>query len=240
MRKKLILAFLILMAGHGFAQKYQYSIDLNNTIDDKLQVELLNPKIKEKSVVFYLPKTVPGTYSTDNYGRYIENLEAFDKNGRKLKVKRLDDNSWRIFKAKRIEKITYWVNDSFDEVRTGGAIFEPAGSNIEKDENYVLNTHCFFGYFQNRKQMPFELTIRHQPDLVATTSLIDEDGSAIVDKFEAVSYNRLVDSPIMYAKENNASIRIGDSEVVIGVYSPNNVVKADYLAENLKKCLMLR
>lgn len=237
MRQKLILAFLLLTTGVSFAQKYEYSINLNNTVDDKLQVELKNPKIKEKSVVFYLPKTVPGTYSTDNYGRYVENLEAFDKNGRNLKVRRLDDNSWRIFKAKRIEKITYWVNDSFDEVRTGGAIFEPAGSNIEKDENYVLNTHCFFGYFQNRKQMPFELTISHQPDLVATTSLVDVDASQTVDKFEAVTYNRLVDSPIMYARENNASIKIGDSEVVIGVYSPNNVVKAEYLAENLKNLL---
>ncbi|WP_304237025.1 peptidase M61 [Jiulongibacter sediminis] len=237
MRQKLILALLIFIAGQGFAQKYQYSIDLNQTVDDKLQVELVSPKINGKSIVFYLPKTVPGTYSTDNYGRYVENLEAFDKNGRNLKVRRLDDNSWRIFKAKRIERITYWVNDSFDEVRTGGAIFEPAGSNIEKDENYVLNTHCFFGYFQDRKQIPFELTVKHQANLVATTSLIDEDASATVDQFEAVTYNRLVDSPIMYAKENNASIKIGDSEVVIGVYSPNGVVKADYLAENLKKLL---
>ncbi len=237
MNKRLTLWLLLISISFVQAQKYQYRLNLNETVDDKLKVELTNPKIESKSVVFYLPKTVPGTYSTDNYGRYIEKFEAFDKNGKNLKVTRLDDNSWRIFKAKRIAKVTYWVNDSFDEVKDGKAIFEPAGSNIEKDENYVINTHCFFGYFENRKELPFELTVDHQTDLLATTSLIDSDGSDSRDVFDAVSYNRLVDSPIMYAKPNNASIKIGDSEVVIGVYSPNGVVKADYLAQNLKKLL---
>jgi hypothetical protein len=26
----------------------------------------------------HIPKTVPGTYSEDNYGRYIEDLKAYD------------------------------------------------------------------------------------------------------------------------------------------------------------------
>ena len=230
-------AILLITAQVGFAQKYTYQLDLNQTIDDKLQVNLDAPKLEGKSVVFYLPKTVPGTYSTDNYGRYVSGLEAFDKNGKTLKVRRLDDNSWRIFKAKRIAKLSYWVSDSFDEVKDGKAIFEPAGSNIDKDKNYVINTHCFFGYFENRKALPFEVLVNHQPDLTATTSLVDEDASSETDRFEANSYNRLVDSPIMYAEPNNATIKIGDSEVVIGVYSPNGLVKADYLAKNLKTLL---
>lgn len=237
MKKNLFLLSFILIAQISIGQTYQYHLDLTKTMDDKLQVELKNPPLEGKSVVFYLPKTVPGTYSTDNYGKFVEQLEAFDKNGKPLKVTRLDDNSWRIYKAKRVKKVTYWVNDSFDEVKGDKPIFEPAGSNIEKDENYVINTHCFFGYFENRKQLPYDVTITHQPNLVATTSMIDTDPSATVDKFETTTYNLLVDSPIMYAKPNNASIKIGDSEVVIGVYSPNNLVSADFLAENLKKLL---
>ncbi|MGR3811552.1 M61 family metallopeptidase [Jiulongibacter sp. NS-SX5] len=232
-----MLVVLLAAASLATAQEYKYSLDLTNTIDDKLMVELEAPKLTGKSVLFYMPKTVPGTYSTDNYGRYIENLKAFDKRGKELSVKRLDDNTWRIFKAKRVAKLTYWVNDSFDEVKDGGAIFEPAGSNIIKDENYVINTHSFFGYFQNRKQLPFELRVKYQDNLIATTSMIDEDASNEADLFKMPSYNRLVDSPIMYAKPNNATINIGESIVEIGVYSPNDVVSADYLAENLKKLL---
>jgi predicted metalloprotease with PDZ domain len=64
----------------------------------------------------YIPysKTVPGTYSEDNYGRYIEDLKAYDAKGTLLTVKKIDINSWSISKAKTLEKITYLVNDSFD------------------------------------------------------------------------------------------------------------------------------
>jgi hypothetical protein len=34
-----------------------------------------------------IPKTVPGTYSEDNYGRYIEDLKAYDAKGTLLTVK---------------------------------------------------------------------------------------------------------------------------------------------------------
>jgi hypothetical protein len=39
----------------------------------------------------YIPhsKTVPGTYSEDNYGRYIEDLKAYDAKGTLLTVKKL-------------------------------------------------------------------------------------------------------------------------------------------------------
>jgi hypothetical protein len=30
---------------------------------------------KQDEITYHIPKTVPGTYSEDNYGRYIEDLK---------------------------------------------------------------------------------------------------------------------------------------------------------------------
>jgi hypothetical protein len=40
------------------------------------------PKIKTNETTFYLPKIVPGTYSEDDYGRYIANFKAYDAKGK--------------------------------------------------------------------------------------------------------------------------------------------------------------
>jgi predicted metalloprotease with PDZ domain len=81
--------------------------------DDKVMVTVNAPSITTDEITYHIPKTVPGTYSEDNYGRYIEDLKAYDAKGTLLTVK-IDINSWSISKAKTLEKITYLVNDSFD------------------------------------------------------------------------------------------------------------------------------
>ena len=53
-------------------------IDLVNIVDDKVTVTLLTPKFTKDDVVFNIPKIIPGTYSVDDYGKFIENVNAFD------------------------------------------------------------------------------------------------------------------------------------------------------------------
>jgi len=47
----------------------QVNIDLNKINDDKLMVTVMPTKVSEDVITFNIPKTVPGTYSTDNYGK---------------------------------------------------------------------------------------------------------------------------------------------------------------------------
>ena len=83
------------------------TIDLVNVTDDKVAVEIDPGRFSEESTTFYIPKTVPGTYSTDNYGQYIENFKALDYDGNALQVTKLDENSWQIDNARQLDKITY-------------------------------------------------------------------------------------------------------------------------------------
>lgn len=124
--KKVILSVLFITAislnvsaqKKAINEEVKVAIDLINIKEDKVLVTVLVPEFGMNEVIYQIPKTVPGTYSADNYGKYIEGLKAFDKKGKELTVSKSDDNTWRISNAKSLAKITYLVNDTYD-IETG-------------------------------------------------------------------------------------------------------------------------
>ncbi|MEX0273506.1 MAG: peptidase M61, partial [Flavobacteriaceae bacterium] len=72
------------------------SMDLNQVVDDKVWVEVDPGNLAPGPTSFFIPKTVPGTYSSDNYGKYIEGFKAFDGKGNELAFEKTDDNTWVI------------------------------------------------------------------------------------------------------------------------------------------------
>ena len=179
-----IIILLFLMAPFlSFSQgnnenTYQYTVDLSRVVDDRIFVELNAPAIKEKEITFYFPKIVPGTYSIADYGRYVTDLRALDKKGKQLPVSKTNENTWQIKNAHKLEKITYWVDDTWDTSVKGPSIFWPAGTNIEEGKNYVINTSGFFGYFEGMKEPDFQLNIIRPKDLYGSTGLIPQETSA--------------------------------------------------------------
>lgn len=212
---------------------YKFTIDLGNVTDDKIRVDLVTPVITTQTITYHLPKIVPGTYSEDDYGRYVEQFTAKDKNGKALPVTKVDVNSWLISDADKLSRLSYLVNDSYDDTARSKVIFEPAGSNIQKDTNYVINNHCFIGYFDNMKNIPYEINIKHPDSLYGSTALIDIDKSNTADKFIVESYNRIVDNPFMYNVPDTTVINVGNTQVLISVYSPTKKISSKYLSEKI-------
>jgi predicted metalloprotease with PDZ domain len=133
---------------------------LNNVTNDQIHVTLIPPAIESKELKFSFPKIVPGTYSISDYGRFIEHFNAYDNKAIKSKHKPVGLNAWIIDNTKGVSKVEYDMNDSYDS-KLDNPIFEPAGSDIEKDSVYILNLHCLLGYFQNQMEAPIQLTVQH-------------------------------------------------------------------------------
>ncbi|WP_366184729.1 peptidase M61 [Flavobacterium ovatum] len=222
-------------------QEIQVNINLKDIKDDKVLVTLTPPKITIEEIVFSLPKIIPGTYSIDNYGKYIDGFKAYDKNGNQLAVTKTDDNSWSIKNAKSLTKISYLVNDTFDtEEGTEfgeGDIFSPAGSNILANKNIMLNTHCFVGYFSNLMTTPYRIQISHPAKLWGSTSMIDLDASDTSDTFITSKYSELVENPIMYAKPNFTTFTVDGMEILISVYSPTGKITAESITPSMKSMM---
>ncbi len=215
------------------------TIDLINVVDDKVMVTLDPGAFTKDAVSFYIPKTVPGTYSTDNYGQYIEGFKAFDDKGNELPVTKSDDNTWNIGNAKSLDKVSYYVNDTYDtESEVKEAVFSPAGTNILKGENFMLNLHGFVGYFDGLKEVPYELNFVKPSDLVSTTSLkkkIQQDETAQSETFLAARYFDVIDNPILYTKPNTESFTINDITVTLSVYSPTGIYSAASLKPQMEE-----
>lgn len=234
---------------------YKYIIDLSRVTDDKVLVELAPPKITQEEVVFYLPKIIPGTYSIADYGRMVSDFQAFDKKGNKIEVTRMDDNSWSIANATKIARISYMVDDTYDNPKPGPDIFQPAGTNIEAEKNFLINSSGFFGYFEGMKNEAFEVNVIRSKNLYGATGLepdkvdtklkgsLKKNGfskvnqSSTVDKFTVTNYDRLVDSPLMYSLPDTAVIKVANTEVLVASYSPNKKVTAKEIAASISEVL---
>jgi predicted metalloprotease with PDZ domain len=250
---------LVLISAIAFGQSkkessYRYTVDLTKVVNDRVYVELTPPSVTESEITFFFPKIIPGTYAIADYGRYVSDVTAVDKKGNKLTVEKIDENSWKIKDAKKVTKISYWVDDSWDTTTTGPEIFWPAGTNIEEQKNYVINTSGFFGYFEGQKEIPFQFNVVRPKDLYGSTGLIPvqtgvspatvklektpDAQEKVVDVYKAVDYDQLVDSPLMYSKPDTAMIKVANAEVLIGSYSPTGKVTAKQIAESIREVLM--
>lgn len=219
------------------------TMDLVNVENDRVMVTVDPGRFDTQTANFYIPKTVPGTYSVDNYGKFIEDLKAYNYLGDEMLLAKTGDNSWIINNAEDLDKITYWVNDSYDVAGEEG-IFSPAGTNIEKGKNFMLNLHGFVGYFENLQEKPYKLVINRPRDIIPGTSMplsqtIDhpDNKEAKTDSYTLTRYFDIIDNPIMYAAPDTAQIKIENIDVLLHVYSPNNVYTSKSIEPEIEKMM---
>ena len=216
--------------------KIQATLDLNKVSNDQVPVSIKVPATKNSTVLYKLPKIIPGTYSEDDYGKYIEQFKVLDAKGKELSVSKIDDNSWKINDATKAKTITYYVNDTYD-IEESHDIFSPAGSNIEAGKNFMINMHAFVGYFEGFANNPYEVTILHPENLWGASALSDKDESKTKDVFLTSRYATLVENPVLYAKPDYTSFMVKDMEILIAVYSPNGIVTAQSITPEMKKMM---
>lgn len=224
-------------------QQVEVKIDLVNVKDDRVMVTVDPGKFTQSQTNFYIPTTVPGTYSIDNYGNLIEDLKAYDYLGKELLLAKTDDNSWIIDNAQDLDKITYWVNDSYD-VEGEKGIFSPSGTNIEENRNFMLNLHGFVGYFDELKEQPYKLIIQRPKDLFPGTAMKlsrtmeEKDGpGSYTDTFNATRYFEIIDNPIMYAAPDTTHIKTEGINVLLHVYSPGNVYTSQSIRPGIEEMI---
>mgnify|MGYP005988303675 CR=1 FL=1 len=218
-------------------QLIEVGIDLNTVVDDKVKVVVNPQKIKEETVVYQIPAIVPGTYAMSNYGKFVSDFKAYDYKGNEMTIVKVDDNSWQVNNAKQLDKISYWVDDTFDSKEKHG-IYVMAGTNIEEGKNFFLNLPGFIGYFKGKKELPYQISVSHPSNLYETSSLINKNTTKTdntKDVFVASRYDEISDNPIMYAPLNTVSFTINGIEVNFAVYSPNGIHSAKDMEADLKK-----
>lgn len=240
MKKLFALLFIATTLNLTAQDPYKVTIDLTDVRQDQVPVEIVVPKIESDQVEYHLAKIVPGTYSISDFGRFVVNLQAFDTEGNKMKVKKTSTNRWTIEDATKLSKITYKMEDSFDEFDGYGdnKIFEPGGMSLDAANNvHVMNTFGFVGYIDGMKFNPYELTIKHDEKLYGATSLKRSASDETSDTFVAENFNFLADAPIMYSEPDTVSKKIAGADILVSVYSPNKKLSAADVMDNIDELM---
>lgn len=217
----------------------QSTIDLTSVIDDKAPVTINPGRFTENEVIYRLPKVIQGTYEVSNFGAFIDDFKAIGYDGQVLESKKIDVNSWMILDAVKLDKITYWVNDTYDIERNGNQapIFSPEGTNISLD-NYVLNLHAIIGYFDSLKNNSYELKVIAPADFQRTSALqksntVFTEDNKVITSYLAPRYFDITDNPMMYGHLDVEEFLVGDINIELSVYSPNKIHSAATLKETV-------
>ncbi|PHS68495.1 MAG: peptidase M61 [Flavobacterium sp.] len=220
------------------------SIDLTKIVDDKAPVTIIPERFKQDTVIYRMPKVIPGTYAISDFGNFIDDFKAYDKKGREMDFTKKDENSWMIPNATKLRKITYLVNDTFDVENTKGIAtpFSPSGTNIEGN-NCLLNLHGFIGYFEGFQNNQYQLEIVSESKFNRASALqqvgeeFSKDSLTAIRNYYAARYFDITDNPIMYGDFETEEFQVGDIKVVLSVYSPNKIYKTKDFTETIYKMM---
>lgn len=218
------------------SNRYSVYIDLTDVQNDQLKVTIQTPPVDSDYIEFQMPKMVPGTYAVYDFGRFMSRFEAFNLDGELMEVDSLSPNRRKINDAQSLARISYWIEDSYDTDKAN-FIFEPAGTNIEAGDNFVLNTYGFIGYLEDMKDTPYEVVFKKPTGFYGASALVKTISDSIKDVFTAGNYFNLADSPIMYSIPDTVNVEVGGAEILVSVYSPNGVLTADFVTENVSEIL---
>lgn len=217
--KSTLFCLLLVFSTGLFAQSYQYSMDLNQVSNDQVIVNLKVPTMTEDTVLFHFPKTIPGTYATQDYGKYISAFQAKTASGEVINAIPLTVNTYQIPRGTELASIRYKVDDTFDSDEKKDKVFEPAGTNIQAGRNFVLNNSGFFGFFEGKESWPVELSVDKPADMIGMTALNQTALTANNQTFLAESYHQLLDCPIMFSAPDTISFKVANARVTMSVFN---------------------
>ncbi len=215
------------------------SLNLADVVNDRVWVEVDPGMFSEDTITYRLPRVVQGTYDISDFGSFTEEFVAYDYTGNTIEVVREDANTWLIPRAGTLDKIGYYVNDTFDIERTDTPTpFSPSGTNIEA-ENFVLNLHGFIGYFEELDDSEYSIKVTAPAEfekssaLPVTSTTTSEDGLTVTDTYFAERYFDVTDNPMMYGELEIEEFQVGDIKIVLSVYSPTMAHSAAEIKETV-------
>ena len=238
--KKYIYFFCFLLAAITLQAQpvNRFSVDLTKSKKGRLFVTCDVPAYQKEVLVYQFPKAVPGSYSIKNYGDYIENFKAYDRQGKKLKVTyNRQENNFTIANAQSLARIGYEVRNTWTDTKNPNYVFQPGGTYFEPGTLYCLNTFALFGYFDGFTNSACEIQIAKEEGLFCSTSADVSALSPTEDLIKASDYNSLQDNPLVYMHPDTVSLKVNNCRFHIALFSRNHKLTSQQILSSLQPIL---
>ena len=177
------------------------------------------------AATYHLPKTIPGTYATLDYGRFVTDFTAIDGDGKALKVKKLGNNSWEVRGDAAPVTLRYTVASIMEVKTKKNKIFEPASTFHDDQKGSVLNGGGVYGFWTGQERVAITVDLGTPAGWFAATSL---EGSVANGRtmLRANSYHALLDNPVLLTKPDTAGFWVANTRVTIAVLDLNGTSRA--------------
>ncbi len=200
--------------------KYELDLSVKN---DAFNVTVSNIDLTENDRIFSFVSFAPGVHQPLDFGRFVKLFAAYDKKGNELITNKISINDFRFLEPKKVAKIVYVIDDSFDMSTAHHPIYPMSGTGITNDYA-IVNSHGVFGYFENHKNSPIELSIKVNGKPKIGTAL-NKNKKGV---YQADSFYHLADSPILIGDDlSYFSLVIGEIKVEAFVHSPIEELNAE-------------
>lgn len=238
-----VLSSLLFFLAQGtFAQSpnntYEYSINTHAIAEGKLKISVEIPEkvTSDKDVFFCFPKLLPDDYEQKDFGQFVLSLRALDKNNRELPIDRVDVNTWEIKRHKRLARVVYELEDTWDSQREHGVALAE-GSSFQRRQRIFMNPSACFGYVYGHEELPFKLTIERAAAMRSISTLEQLVGDFDTDILRADNYFDLLHSPLLIAINDTSSFILDSTSFKLSVYSAEEKYNAKYLQGRVKDLL---
>ncbi len=231
---------LLLLQTPLYAQQttaIQVNISLDKVAMDRVPVEIFFYGTFPDTLLFRLPKVVPGTYAIYDFGRFVVDFTAFDKTGKPINFYKSDINTWELVGANQLHKIKYTVDDTWDAPAEENFVFNAAGTNIEEDKNFLFNTQGFVGYLEGYTGLKYEVTFLKPLHFHGSTALRPVKYDSVSEVYALRNYHELIDHPIMFCVPDTQTLMIGNTEILVSVFAQGGRVTSAFVANQVKNTL---
>lgn len=162
--------------------KLHYFLDIKKPNSHYFDVRIELSDLHQDEIMFTMPAWVPGSYSIEDFARYVRNFTVESPKGA-LKFTKVDKSTWKVFtQSASLVTLTYSVFADNLSVHT---------SQLNSTHAYINGTSVFM-YVETFKELPIEVDISPPQGWRISTGL----KSIGANKFLAENYDNLVDCPI--------------------------------------------
>src|SRR5687768_10523933 len=94
---KRIFAFLaVLWVSHTYAQQINYVVSFPNIVHHEANISLAASGIPAGKAIFRMSRSSPGRYATHEFGKNVYDVKAFDQNGKRVVITRIDGDVYEV------------------------------------------------------------------------------------------------------------------------------------------------
>jgi predicted metalloprotease with PDZ domain len=201
-----------------------YKAELVNGPESTFHITVQLPPSAASVDSLCFPIQIPGSYEITKYGKYVDQMKAFDITGHSVEYEKID-SAYYVFKTSvPVNKITYTVH-SFSAYKQD-SVPSFCGARIKPDY-CLINPYAVFGFFPKYKNMPIRIHLILPEKWCIGTSLVkDSSGYLYAD-----SYYEMQDNPIIAGELSKSTFKVNEKNFFIYTFSESS----QFSAGNLKR-----